>query len=84
MAETIDNALLVSLLRDTRREQTGQRTLLLSAIDDLRKMEQRLDARITATRDDLELVLKSELMGSPTHFGTRIDQRLADLESQRR
>lgn len=84
MAETVDNSLLVTLLREIRKEQAEQRTLLLSAVDYPRKMEQRLDGRIVALRDDLELMLKSELMGSLTHFETRIDQRLAELESQDR
>jgi hypothetical protein len=82
MAETVDNTLLASLLRDIRKEQTEQRTLLLSVVDHVRKMEQRLDARIMGVRDDLELVLKSELLGSLTNFETRIEQRLAELESR--
>lgn len=87
MAETVDNSLLISLPREIRKEQTEQRSLLLSAIDYMRKMEQRidarmgaLDARISALRDGLELMLKSELLGSLTNFEMRIDRRLADLE----
>ena len=80
MAETVDNSLLISLLRDIRKEQSEQRSLLLSAVDYMRKMEQRLDSRIGAVRDDLELMLKSELLGSLSNFKTRIDRRLAELE----
>lgn len=96
MTENVDNSLLVALLRDIRKEQADQRTLLLNLVDYTRKMEQRIEARFTvlesritglearlvAFRDDLELMLKSELMGRLTHFETQIDHRLAELESR--
>ena len=47
------------LLRDIRREMTDQRTLLLALVE----QGQRLERRITETRDDIELMLKAELMG---------------------
>ena len=79
--------MLVSLLRDIRREQGEQRSLLLSLVEYARKLEQRLDQverrlddRIASVRDDLELMLKAELLGKLTHFETRIDERLAELE----
>ncbi|KAB2918483.1 MAG: hypothetical protein F9K29_07910 [Hyphomicrobiaceae bacterium] len=77
MAEVPDNALLLAVLQEIRQEQNKQRALLLQTVDYLRKMEQRLDARIVAARDDLELMLKSELMGSLTHFETKIEGLLA-------
>lgn len=57
-----------SLLSEIRREIQDQRTLLLQTVDYMRKMEQRLDSRMAATRDDLELMLKSELMCRSTYF----------------
>jgi hypothetical protein len=78
-----------SLLRDTRREQGEQRSLLLSLVEYARKPEQRLDQterrlhdRIISVRDDLELMLKAQLIAKLTHFETRIDERLAELESR--
>ena len=47
----------------------------------LDQVERRLDDRIVSVRDDLELMLKAELLGKLTHFETRIDERLAELES---
>ena len=87
MAEIED--LLVPMLRDIRKEQTDHRTLLLSLVDAVRRMEQRLDTRlgevessIRASRDDLELMLKAELLGRLTHFETMLEQRI-DLLAER-
>ena len=77
MAE-IEN-LMLPMLREIRKEQADQRTLLLSLVDHMRKMEQRLEARITYLRDDLELMLKAELLGRLTHFETMMDQRIDAL-----
>ena len=60
--------IIASLLSKIRREIQGQRALLLQTVDYMRKMEQRLDSRMVATRDDLELMLKSELMCRSTRF----------------
>ena len=92
MAEPADLALLARLaqenlgevkgvrreLADVRRELADVRTLALQTTDYMRKMEQRLDARIVAVRDDLELMLKSELMGRLAHFETKIETLLND------
>ena len=74
--------LVLSLLRDIRKEQTEQRSLLLSTVDYMRKMEQRLEGRLAAVRDDLELMLKSELLGRLTNFETLIDQKLETLSDR--
>ena len=50
----------------------------------MRKMEQRLVARLVAERDDLELMLKSELMGRLAHFETTVEQMLDVLEGRSR
>jgi hypothetical protein len=71
-------------MADMRRELTGVRTLALQTADYMRKMEQRLDARIVGVRDDLELMVKSELMGSLANFevkmGNMLHERLAEIE----
>jgi hypothetical protein len=67
---------VLRLLRDIRREMTDQRTLLLALVE----QGQRLERRITETRDDIELMLKAELMGRLGNFETRFEQRLDDLE----
>lgn len=81
--------LVLSILREIRKEQADQRTLLLASVDHMRKMEHRLDARIIGleTRmigvsDDLELMLKSELLGRFTHLETTIEQRLDALSDR--
>jgi hypothetical protein len=61
-----------------------QRDLLLSAVDYMWKMEQRLVARLVAVHDDLELVLKSELMGRLAHLETTVEQMLDVLEERSR
>lgn len=71
--------LTLALLRDIRNDLREQRTLVLQAVDYMRKMEQRLDSRIVATRDDLELMLKSELMGRLMHFETVFEARIDEL-----
>jgi uncharacterized coiled-coil protein SlyX len=117
--ENVDLSLLAKLARDNlaetkalRGEVADVRTLSLQTVDYMRRMEQRLDARIggldarisdldarvanvdsrigglddrlVGIRDDLEIMLKSELMGRLANFETRmehlLDQRLASLE----
>lgn len=43
MAETVDSTLLLELLKDIRKEQRGQRTLLLLSVDHSRRIERRFD-----------------------------------------
>jgi hypothetical protein len=88
--------LMLSLLRDIRKEQTDQRTLLLGVAEAVRRLEARhdkriltLENRIADLRDDLELMLKSELMGARTHFEVTYEHkleapagRLATIENQ--
>jgi hypothetical protein len=38
--------------------------------------------RIVEQRDDLELMIKAELMGRPGHFETQLDHRLARIEDR--
>jgi len=38
-----------------------------------------LSRRIDDSKDDLEIMFKSELMGRLTHFETRIDEKIEEL-----
>jgi hypothetical protein len=96
MAETADNTLMLEILKDIRKEQNNQRTLLRQTVDAVRRLqhyvkekflniEERfvdMERRMKAHKDDLELMLKPELLGSMTHFQTKIEncveQRLAE------
>lgn len=95
-ADNIDLAFLAKLARDNlaelkemRREVTDVRRLALQTVDVLRKMEQRLDARMTgldarmvAVRDDVELMIKSEIMGSLAYRDSIVEQKLDGLEAR--
>ncbi len=70
MPETVDNAMLLEVLQEIRRELRDQRPLLLELIAQGRSLELHvdtqllvLDQRVKELRDDLELLIKSELMG---------------------
>lgn len=90
MAENVDNTLLLEILKEIRAELRSHHTLLLQSVDHGRRLEKHvdgrllaidrrvsgLDERIVGLKDDLELMLKSELMGSLSHFETRIENLL--------
>ena len=124
MTENVDNALMLGILKEIRKEQRDQRTLLLQLADGNRRLERSMEGRFSAAdksfaalesrfaavdqnlaainmragaiearigmvdhrighlTDDLELMLKSELLGALTHFQNKIeiyvDQRLAE------
>lgn len=94
MATTLDDGLLLNLLKEIRSGQRDQRTLLLQSVDYARRVEHRLDAldrRIGKMRDDLELMIKSELMGRLGHFETQMEiaigtlsDRIDEIEKQRK
>jgi hypothetical protein len=76
-------------LQEVRKEQRDQRTLLLKTVDTVRTLhlyvEKRfsdVEERMRAHRDDLELMLRAELLRSLTGFQTRIesyvDRRLTE------
>ena len=82
MSESPDN-LVPRLLRDIRREMTDQRTLLLAIVDQGHRLERRMGEmarNITETKDDIELMLKAELMGRMGNFESRFEDRLDRLE----
>jgi predicted nucleic acid-binding Zn-ribbon protein len=77
-----DFSLTVSIVKEIRAELREHRTMLLQLIDASRRHDRRLEEverRIADTRDELELVLKGELLGRLGHFETRIDEKLAQL-----
>jgi hypothetical protein len=67
-------------LQEVRKEQRDQRTLLLKTVDTVRALhlytEKKflyVEERMRAHRDDLELMLRSELLQSLTSFQSRIE-----------
>lgn len=85
MVESSEN-LVLTILREMRKEQADHRVLLLGVVDSLRRLEARSDKRMLALetrladlRDDLELMLKSEMLGSRTYFETLYEQKLENL-----
>jgi hypothetical protein len=67
-----DDALMLSILKEIRADLKTQGALLVQTVDDMRKMEQRieanmvamerrLDARIVAIRDDFETVIERRI-----------------------
>ena len=77
--------LVLALLRDLRKDSAEQRTLLLATVDAVRRMEKRFDAlepRISHVRDDIELMVKAELMGRLGHFETTFDEKLDTLAAR--
>ncbi len=61
-----------------RRENNENRTLLLATVDQGRRIERRLN-EITA---DIELMVKSELMGRLGHFEIQMEGRLEAMEGR--
>ncbi len=82
----LDNKLLLPALRDIRRDQRETKELLLALTKHVFEVEKRVAKRIDdmnkrfdEVKDDLEIMLKSELMGRLSHFETRIDQKIEEL-----
>jgi hypothetical protein len=96
VAENVDNALMFEVLKEIRKEQRDQRTLLLLTTERVDKLDRHfeerflgverklldLQERMSSVKDDLALMIKSELLGALTHFQTKIEnyveQRLAE------
>lgn len=84
--ETIDlsflarqNEKILAELAAMRRETSDVRHLTLATADYLRRFER----RVSELKDDVELMLKSELMGWAANFETRLDSKLFDLVDER-
>jgi hypothetical protein len=78
----IDNKLLLSTLRDIRRDQRETKDLLLALTKHVSELEKRLARRVDDVKDDLEIIIKSELMARLTNFETPIDQKIDELLAQ--
>jgi len=87
--ENVDGALMIDILKEIRKEQRDHRVLLLQLAEHSRRLEQRMETQFLAVnqrlnhlKDDLELMVKSELLGALTNFQNKIeiyvDQRLAE------
>jgi len=70
MANDVDNAQLLEVLKEIRAEMRHHRTLLLQSMDQGRSVEIHVDTQLLAIRQqvkelkgELELLIKSELMG---------------------
>jgi chromosome segregation ATPase len=63
---------------ETRSEVADIRSLTLALVEQGR----RLDRRFTEFRDDIELMVKAELMGRLGHFEIRIENRLSAIEDR--
>jgi hypothetical protein len=80
-----DDSLMLSILKEIRVEMRDHRTLLLQLADGMRRHDHRfndLERRMSDLTGELELMLKSELMGRLTHFETQIDEKLAQLSDR--
>jgi len=91
MAGTIDEALVLSVLRDVRSESRQHHELLTQLHDLIRRGFDRVEARMLAIErrqlgledrmhgvgSELELMIKSESLGRLAHFETIIEQQLS-------
>ena len=80
-----DDALMLSISKDIRVELRDHRTLLLQLADGLRRHDRRfndMERRLGDLSAELELMVKSELMGRLSHFETQIDEKLAQLSDR--
>jgi chromosome segregation ATPase len=87
-----DDSLMLTILKELRADMRQHRTLLLQLTDAAHRHDRRFDEverrfgeverRISDTRAEIELMLKAELLGQLTHFETRMDERIAQLEDR--
>jgi hypothetical protein len=85
MAETPDNALMLEILKEIRKEVRDVRTLALQLVDRGDRLERHMveiERRLADAKEDMALMVKAELMGALGNFETRImvmiEERLAD------
>jgi hypothetical protein len=80
-----DDALMLSISKYIRVELRDHRTLLLQLADGSRRHDRRfndMERRLGDLSAELELMVKSELMGRLSHFETQIDEKLAQLSDR--
>jgi hypothetical protein len=89
VSDNADNALMLEILKQIQRDLSDQRRLLLNLVDYVHRMEQRseerfiaIDRRLSSMKDDIELMVKAELMGRLTHFETLMDEKIAKLSDR--
>jgi len=61
-----------------RRDSVQMQSLLVSLADLVRRLERRMGE----TRDDIEVMVKTELMGRLGHFETQMEGRLEAIEAR--
>lgn len=74
--------LVLEQLRLARRVLADIRTVTLQGVDCMKRIERRMgqvERRIEDQRDDLELMLKTELMGRFAHFENQVEARLDEM-----
>lgn len=64
--------------RETRRELDTMRSLLLALVEQGRRTER----RITELKDDLELMIRAELMGQMTRLERAFERRIDPIEDR--
>ena len=72
-------------VRELRHEVGEQRLLALALAEQGQRLERRmtdLERRMGEMHDELELMLKTELMGRMGHFESRMEARIEELASQ--
>ena len=72
-------------MRAMRKEVADVRTLSLQTHDFSRRLDRRMDGfdrRMADLKDDLEVMLKAELMGSMTHMETKLDHYLQPIRDR--
>jgi hypothetical protein len=84
MAEDSDNKLMLTILQDIRKELRDVRTLALQLVDRGDRLERHMveiERRLADAKEDMHLMVKSELMGTLGNFESRImvmiEERLA-------
>jgi hypothetical protein len=76
---------MLSILKEIRVGLRDHRTLLLQLADGSRRHDRRfndMERRLGDLSAELELMVKSELMGRLSHFKTQIDEKLAQLSDR--
>lgn len=81
MAETIDLTFLGKQIEKVLTRTQNAETLSLQNIDYSRRLERQVDnlaRRLSEQKDDIELIVKAELMGRLTNFETKVEQLMAE------
>ena len=89
MTDTLDLTFLGKQLERVLTRATNAETLALQNIEYSRRLERQMDnlgRRLSEQKDDLELIVKAEIMGRLGHFEVRmerlIDEKLDTLRSE--